>query len=320
MILRQMPALSQEPFRSWFYQRWGRENCVISARTRHAEYPMYQQRLSIKAAWGGSESYFIDGRRIAVDDETFLILNDDRTYASQLLSSTSVTSFSIFFRPRMAEEVARTHALPTESLIEEPRGVRSNSVEFPERLRAHDHLITPVLRFIHHQVEAGVTDEDWLEEQLYFLLQRVLTVRGSDLETMQSIPALRAGTRRELFRRVGLCVNFINTYYTRPIGLAQIAAAAHLSPYHCLRVFKAVHGLTPFSYLNRRRVRAAEHLLEASDLPIDEVAARVGFGSRATLFRHMRRTRGAAPRAIRAAAAGQGAARTPVEITNARPE
>jgi AraC family transcriptional regulator len=320
VILRHMPALSQEPFRSWFYQHWGRENCVISARARHAEYPMYRQRLSIKAAWGGSESYFVDGRRIAVDDETFLILNDDRTYASQLLSSTPVTSFSIFFRPRMAEEVARTHALPTESLLEEPRGVRSDGVEFPEQLRAHDRLITPVLRFIHRQVEAGVTDEDWLEEQLYFLLQRMLTVRRSDLKTMQSIPALRAGTRRELFRRVGLCVNFINTHYTRPIGLAQIAAAAHLSPYHCLRVFKTVHGLTPFSYLNRRRVRAAVHLLEASDLPIDDVAARVGFQCRATLFRHMRRARGAAPTAIRTAAAGQRAARTPLEITNARPE
>ena len=307
MILRHMPALSQEPFRSWFYEHWGRENCVISARTRHAEYPMYRQRLSIKAAWGGSESYFVDGRRIAVDDETFLILNDDRTYASQLLSSTPVTSFSIFFRPGMAQEVARTHALPTELLMEERRGVRSDGVEFPEQLRAHDRLITPVLRFIHHQVEAGVCDEDWLEEQLYSLLQRMLTVRGSDLEAMQSIPALRAGTRRELFRRMGLCVNFINTYYTRPIGLAQIAAAAHFSPYHCLRVFKAVYGLTPFSYLNRRRVRAATHLLETSDLPIDEVAARVGFECRATLFRHMRRTRGAAPRAIRAAAAVRAA-------------
>jgi AraC family transcriptional regulator len=315
-----MPALSQQPFRSWFYQHWGRENCVISARARHAEYPLYRQCLSIKAAWGGSESYFVDGRRIAVDDGTFLILNDDRTYASQLRSSTPVTSFSIFFRPRMAQEVARTHVLPTGLLMEEPGGVRPDSVEFPEQLRAHDRLITPVLRFIHHRVEAGVSDEDWLEEQLYFLLQRMLTVRGRDLETMQSIPALRAGTRRELFRRVGLCVNFIDTYYSRPIGLAQIAAAAHLSPYHCLRVFKAVHGLTPFSYLNRRRVRAAAHLLEASDLPIDEVAARVGFGCRATLFRHMRHTRGAAPTALRAAAAGQGTARTPLEITNARPE
>ena len=52
MILRQMPALAHEPFRRWFYQHWGRENCLIAARTRHADYPPYKQRLSIKAVWG----------------------------------------------------------------------------------------------------------------------------------------------------------------------------------------------------------------------------------------------------------------------------
>ena len=60
-----MPELAQKGFRDWFYQHWGRENCVISARARHAEYPPYQQRLSIKAAWNGTEDYFIDGRRVA---------------------------------------------------------------------------------------------------------------------------------------------------------------------------------------------------------------------------------------------------------------
>src|SRR2546430_3330004 len=79
-----------------------------------------------------------DALPISVDDETFLILNDDRTYASQLLSSTSVTSFSIFFRPRMAEEVARTHALPTESLIE-------RSEEHTSELQSQSNLVCRLL-------------------------------------------------------------------------------------------------------------------------------------------------------------------------------
>src|SRR5438034_4024 len=201
-----MPALSHEPFRSWFYQHWGRENCVISARTRHAEYPLYQQRLSVKAAWGGSEDYFIDGRRVAVDDDTFLILNDSRTYASRL----------------------------------------------------------------------------------------------------------RSRTPRELFRRLELCVDFIHAHYTRPVTLREIAAAAHLSPYHCLRVFKAVHASTPTEYLKNRRLSAAERLLRDTRMRVDEVAARVGFQNRTTLFRHMRRVRGVAPSEVRRFAAdARGAAGLP---------
>lgn len=297
MILRQMPALAHEPFRRWFYQRWGRENCLIAARTRRAEYPPYQQRLSIKTAWGGAEDYFIDGRRVTVDDETFMILNDGRTYGSALHSSKPVTSFSLFFRPGMADDVARCHALAPERLLEDPGAAAP--FEFSERLRRHDRLITPVLRFIYRQVESGVTDEGWYEDQFYFLLQRMQVLQRNDFAAAELIPASRPSTRRELFRRVGRCIDFIDTHYMRHVGLAQIAAAAHLSPYHCLRVFKAVHGVTPVCYLNNRRVRAAERLLRGSEVTVDEVALRVGFESRTSLFRHMKRVRGVAPSALR---------------------
>lgn len=302
MILRQMPALSHEPFRRWFYQRWGRENCVISARTRHAEYPLYQQRLSIKAAWGGSEDYFIDGRRVAVDDDTFLILNDGRTYASRLRSHVPVTSFSIFFRPGMAEDVTRCLTRTQEALLDEADDAVGGTLEFSEQVRGHDRLISPVLRFIHRHAHSGLSDEAWYEDQLYFLMQRMLIVHRNDRCAARLIPARRASTRRELFRRLGLCVDFIHAQYARPVGLSDIAAAAHLSPYHCLRVFKAAYGSTPSQYLNTRRVRVAERLLRDTEMPVDEVAALVGFENRSTFFRHMRRVRGVAPSALRAAA------------------
>ena len=296
-----MPAIAHEPFRRWFYQRWGQENCLISARTRRVEMPPYQQRLSIKAAWGGVEDYFIDGRRVAVDDESFMILNEGRVYGSAVHSRQPVTSFTIFFRPGMAEEVARCHGVDAEQLLEYPGG--GAPVEFSEQLRPHDRLITPVLRFIYRHVESGLTDEGWYEEQLYFLLQRMQLLHRRDLAAAELIPTRRASTRRELARRLGRCVDFINTHYTRHVGLTEIAAAAHLSPYHCLRVFKALHGVTPVCYLNNRRVRAAERLLRDSGMTVDDIALRVGFESRTTLFRHIKRLRGVSPSALRAEAA-----------------
>ena len=176
MILREMPATWDEAFRPWFYSRWGKENCVIAARARNAEYPNYQQCLSIKAAWGGREDYFVDGRRITVDDETFLILNDGRTYSSKLRASSLMTSFSIFFRSGMAEDVARTLSGSPETLLEEPQAYWGCPVEFSEHLRPHERHVTPVLRFIFRHVEAGIADEDWYEDQLYFLLQRMLAM------------------------------------------------------------------------------------------------------------------------------------------------
>ena len=288
MILREMPAIWDEQFRPLFYSRWGRENCIVAARTRKAEYPLFQQRLSIKAAWGGREYYYVDGRRLAVDDETYVILNDGRTYASTLRASVPVISFAIFFRPGMAEEVARALISRQELLLDSPEDTLGRPPEFSEHIRPHDRQIAPVLRFIFRHIEIGLKDEAWYEEQLYFLLGRMLNLQRRDRIATDLIPADRASTRKELFRRVGLAMDFIHSNFSGPVGLKHIADAALLSPFHCLRVFKAVHGKTPIAYLNDRRVQTARRLLRAREQSMSQVAKAVGFGNRSTLYRQLK--------------------------------
>jgi AraC-like DNA-binding protein len=299
MILREMPPISHEPFRRWFYQRWGRENCIVWARTCRAQLPPYPQRLSIKAAWGGREDYFIDGRRVTVDDDTFMVLNDGRTYGSCLESSSPVTSFAIFFRPGMAEEVTAAHRASPAALLDDPQR-SAGAAGFGEQLRTHDVHVSPVLRFIRHHVEAGIDDAAWYEEQLYFLLGRMQSLHGRDRAACARVPAARPGTRAEIVRRLGLCMDFIHSNYAAAIGLAEMAASAHLSPYHCLRAFRAVHRCTPAAYLRRHRLQVAARLLQDSTLPVDEVAARVGLDSRSTLYRMVRAAHGSHPSALRA--------------------
>lgn len=283
----------------WFMSRWGQENCIISARSRHCEYPLFEQCLSIKAVWGGREDCFVDGRRVSLDDDTFIILNEGRIYASRLHSRLPVSTFAIFFRPNMAQEVLQGMQSTPEHALEHPDVKAAARIEFSENVRRHDRQITPVLNYIRHHVDYGLAEEPWYEEQLHFLLQRMLVAHQEDLRKADLIPAARAATRKELFRRVGLGADFINTHFAEPIALDDIAAAARLSPYHCLRVFKAVYGRTPNAYLTQKRVQVAERLLRNSSAQIDEVAANVGFRSRTTLFRQMRQFRGLSPSTIR---------------------
>lgn len=294
-----MPATWDPAFRPQFYARWGLESAVISARARRVEYPQFQQLLSIKAAFGGAEDYFLDGHRVSVDDDTFAIINAGRSYGSRIESLWPVNSFSIFFENRQLELVWRSLAASTAAQLDDPAGGRTGPGEFAERLYEHDRLVSPVLRHIRGAVDAGLDDDNWLEEQLLFLLARMMKLKHRQLQVASAIPSSKPATRRELLRRLGLGVDFIHARYRDPIALGDIAAAARLSPFHFLRTFKAVYRLTPCTYLNRKRTAAALRLLQQSNWTMTAIAEQVGFGSRTSLFRQLRAEYAVKPQCLR---------------------
>jgi AraC family transcriptional regulator len=298
MIYRAMPAVWEPAFRSTFYERWGRESAVISARARHAEYPEFRQLLSIKAAIGGAEDYFIDGRRISVDDDTYAIMNCDRTYASRIQALRPVQSFSIFFDRRLPAQAWQSLSR-AESALDGPVEPERRPVEFAEKLYEHDDLVSPVLRHIRTAVDSGPVEDAWLDEQLLFLLGRMFRLHHEKLRIEAAVPSRKPATRQELLRRLSLGIDFMQTRYQDPVRLKDIAEAAHLSPFHFLRVFKSVHRISPSDYINRKRAMVALRLLRESDWTMSAVAEHVGFGSRTSLYRHMKAHYGVEPRELR---------------------
>jgi AraC family transcriptional regulator len=296
LLLRTLPPVKEltreGEFRRSFYAVWGKVNAILYAPETDAEYHPYEQRLSVKAAWGGEERYFIDNRAVTVDDDSYLILNDRRTYASSLRSVRPVRSFSIFFRPGFAEEVLGGMLTPQDRILDRHGETECRSVEFAEHLRPHDRIVTPVLRYIAFHVEHGVEDDVWYDEQLSFLLERMLSSHRLTAQAIQSLAANRSAKRQELYRRLSWGRDFINSNYQRPITIDDMARAACLSKYHFIRLFHALEGVTPYRYLQNKRVAAAQRLLSTTPLTHVEIADQVGFDHRSTMFRHMRRVTG----------------------------
>jgi AraC family transcriptional regulator len=299
MIYREMPATWNPEFRKGFYRRWGKESAIICASSRRAEYPYFRQLLSIKAAAGGVEDYFIDGRHVCVDADTFLIINGGRTYGSCIESLAPVHSFSIFFEPSLVERTWTSLRLTPEGVLDELDRTSSGAPEFSERLHHHDRLVSPALRHIRRHIEAGLENELWVEEQLIFLLGRMLRLEGHVRRQQDRVRALKRSTRRELQRRLALGVDFICTHFREPITLTQVATAAGLSPFYFLRQFRSVYGCSPGKYIQRRRCRAALELLRESGWTMAMIAEHVGLGTRSSLCRRMKSEFGVEPRTLR---------------------
>jgi AraC family transcriptional activator FtrA len=86
----------------------------------------------------------------------------------------------------------------------------------------------------------------------------------------------------------------------RAVTVEEMAARAHMAPRTFARRFRAESGTTPHDWLTSQRVLLARRLLEETELGVDAIAIRAGFGDAATMRHHFGRRVGATPHAYRA--------------------
>ena len=91
------------------------------------------------------------------------------------------------------------------------------------------------------------------------------------------------------------------------IHVDDLAAAAGLSPFHFSRMFHAATGKAPHAYVTDKRMESACHLLATTDLPLAQVATRVGYRTQAHFTGVFHRHVGMTPRTYRVSRGGAGA-------------
>jgi transcriptional regulator GlxA family with amidase domain len=100
---------------------------------------------------------------------------------------------------------------------------------------------------------------------------------------------------------LGALLAWLEQNLHRDLGLPAIARRAAMSRRTLTRRFRQQVGITPALWVGRARVRRAQHLLETTDLPVERIAAEVGFGSSTVLRERFGRIVGTSPQSYRRA-------------------
>jgi len=83
------------------------------------------------------------------------------------------------------------------------------------------------------------------------------------------------------------------------LDLGSLARESGLSPYHFLRTFERLTGLTPHQYVLRARLREAAMRLAEEPAKVLDIALDCGFGDVSNFNRAFRAEFGASPRVYR---------------------
>jgi AraC-like DNA-binding protein len=92
---------------------------------------------------------------------------------------------------------------------------------------------------------------------------------------------------------------FISANLAHDMTLEQVAAHAHVSPFHFCKIFKRATGVTFTDYVTRARVEKARRLLMHPSARITEIAYDVGFQSLSHFNRSFRRINSESPTEFR---------------------
>ena len=142
----------------------------------------------------------------------------------------------------------------------------------------------------------GRSDVALEEAAMLFAARFVEVVSGRE-------PRIASTPARDRKRAVETAL-WLDAHSHEPLDLDGAAKQAGLSPFHFLRLFSKVLGVTPHQYLVRSRLRHAARLLADEDRAITDVAYDVGFSDLSNFVRTFHRAAGVSPGGFRRAAKG----------------
>jgi len=154
-------------------------------------------------------------------------------------------------------------------------------------------------------VEGGVDIDVMLEKNLNYVNKVMRINNQEDLCAWIStalnefIELVYSSQDARKVSQIRPAINYIDANYNKPITLADVAKASHLSVSRLAHIFKEQMGITIIDYLTSVRIERAKQLLLATDQNCTEICFEVGYNNQSYFTRTFKGFVGMTPRQFR---------------------
>lgn len=275
----------------------GAANVVLHARAKQHHVSDYAGPLSIKTVLSGRVAWMVGGRELVVDRSSFLVLSDGEKYSMDIAAARPVETCCVFFTRGFVEQVALDATSPVERALDDPRRLAPPLPYLSALHSDRERGLTWRAHTLARRCRQALTPSAW-EQDFLLLAEALLGLYEQIRLQCARVPALRHATREELFRRLLRGRDYMHSWSSGPVSLADVARVACVSPFHFHRAFSQAFGETPHAYLTAVRLAHARERLETG-VSVVEACLEAGFSSPSAFSRLFRSQFGEPPSAIR---------------------
>ncbi|MEO8589075.1 MAG: AraC family transcriptional regulator [Flavobacteriales bacterium] len=151
--------------------------------------------------------------------------------------------------------------------------------EFLEGMHDARHsTLGPLLHQLAADLFTDPSDARYAGTGLYYALaERVVRDHEAVVPRLRALGAVRATTRKDIYRRVQRAKAFMDADLHRPLSVEAMAREAAMGTYHFFRAFRSIEGMSPHQYRLQRRFQAAHAMLLQGHTSVHDTALLTGF-------------------------------------------
>lgn len=239
-------------------------NCTLidrAANNKQAVFPhTHEQELELFYVHGGNGQYMVDGRSYPIGQGDIVVCNAGVLHGEEPALVREIHSYSI------AIAGVQVEGLPPGCIIDEQTWPVVSCGQLAGQVGELMRLIYLLSADTAHLGNLCSS----LASSMLLLTQALLSSRARMKTIEQSeLPSVLAHRIRR----------YLDGHHSEGLTLRTVADSLHISEYYLSHVFKQEFGVPPMQYVMKRRIGEAQELLMNTELPVAEVADRLGYSS-----------------------------------------